>query len=37
VSGAVFFNFDGDRSNYGGDGVLCTPGLEAELRRFVSA
>jgi histidinol phosphatase-like enzyme (inositol monophosphatase family) len=36
-AGAVFFNFDGDRSNYGGDGVLCTPGLEAELRRFVSA
>jgi histidinol phosphatase-like enzyme (inositol monophosphatase family) len=35
-AGAVFFNFDGGRSNYGGDGVLCTPGLEVEFRSFVS-
>jgi histidinol-phosphatase len=33
-AGAVFFNFDGGSSICAGNGVLCTPGLEAELRRF---
>ncbi len=34
-AGAVFFNFDGRRTIYGGSGAICVPGLEAELRRFV--
>ncbi len=35
-AGAVFFNFDGGRSIRGGTAVLCTPGLERELREFFS-
>jgi fructose-1,6-bisphosphatase/inositol monophosphatase family enzyme len=34
-AGAVFFNFDGRRTIYGGNGAVCAPGLELELRRFV--
>lgn len=34
-AGAVFFNFDGRRTIYGGNGAICVPGLELELRRFV--
>jgi len=33
-SGAVFFDFTGTRTIYGGTAVACTPGLEAELRAF---
>ena len=36
-AGARFFNFDGGRSIYGGNGVVCVPFLEAELREFVGA
>jgi histidinol-phosphatase len=36
-AGARFFNFDGGRSVYGGNAVICAPFLEAELRAFVSA
>ncbi len=35
-AGAAFFNFDGAKSIYGGNCVICAPALEAELRRFVS-
>ncbi len=34
-AGAIFFNFDGRRTIYGGNGAICVPGLELELRRFV--
>ena len=33
-AGAVFFDFLGNRTIYGGNAVACTPGLEAELRGF---
>jgi fructose-1,6-bisphosphatase/inositol monophosphatase family enzyme len=36
-AGARFFNFDGGRSIYGGNAVICVPFLEGELRRFVGA
>jgi fructose-1,6-bisphosphatase/inositol monophosphatase family enzyme len=36
-AGARFFNFDGGRSIYGGNCVVCVPFLEAELREFVGA
>ena len=36
-AGARFFNFDGGRSIYGGDAVVCVPFLEEELRAFVGA
>jgi fructose-1,6-bisphosphatase/inositol monophosphatase family enzyme len=36
-AGARFFNFDGGRSIYGGNVVLCAPFLEKELRAFVGA
>jgi fructose-1,6-bisphosphatase/inositol monophosphatase family enzyme len=32
---AVFFNFDGRKSIYGGNCGICVPALEVELRRFV--
>jgi len=35
-AGARFFNFDGGASIHGGDAVICVPGLEAEMRGFVS-
>jgi histidinol-phosphatase len=35
-AGARFFNFDGGRSIAGGNCVICAPGLEAELRRFIA-
>lgn len=35
-AGGRFFNFDGGSSIYGGNCVVCTPGLEAEMRRFVA-
>lgn len=35
-AGGVFFNFDGGSSIYGGNGAACAPGLEAELRRFIT-
>jgi histidinol-phosphatase len=34
-AGARFFNFDGGRSIYGGNAVICAPFLEEELRAFV--
>jgi len=34
-AGARFFNFDGGRSIYGGNCVICAPFLEEELRAFV--
>jgi len=36
-AGARFFNFDGGRSIYGGNAVICSPFLEEELRAFVGA
>jgi histidinol-phosphatase len=36
-AGACFFNFDGGRSIYGGNAVVCVPFLEDELRAFVSS
>jgi histidinol phosphatase-like enzyme (inositol monophosphatase family) len=36
-AGARFFNFDGGRSPHAGNCVICAPGLEADLRRFVGA
>ena len=36
-AGARFFNFDGGRSIYGGNAVICAPFLEDELRAFVGA
>jgi len=33
-AGAVFFDFTGQRTIYGGNAVACAPGLEAELRGF---
>lgn len=35
-AGAVFFNFDGRSTIYGGNCVISTPALEAGLRRFVT-
>jgi fructose-1,6-bisphosphatase/inositol monophosphatase family enzyme len=35
-AGGRFFNFDGGSSIYGGNCVVCTPGLEAEMRQFVA-
>ena len=35
-AGARFFNFDGGRSIYGGNAVICVPALEAEIRSFLS-
>jgi len=35
-AGAVFFSFSGERTIYGGNAAACTPGLEAELRAFLS-
>jgi fructose-1,6-bisphosphatase/inositol monophosphatase family enzyme len=35
-AGGRFFNFDGGNSIYRGNCVTCTPGLETEMRRFVS-
>jgi histidinol-phosphatase len=35
-AGAVFFNFDGRRTIYGGNGAICVPALERELQRFVT-
>ncbi len=35
-AGARFFDFAGARSIYGGNCVICTPGLAAEALRFVS-
>jgi fructose-1,6-bisphosphatase/inositol monophosphatase family enzyme len=34
-AGAVFFNFDGHSSIYGGNCALCVPALEVGLRRLV--
>ena len=33
-AGAVFFDFQGERTIYGGNAVACTPGLESEMRAF---
>jgi histidinol-phosphatase len=33
-AGAVFFDFIGNRTIYGGNAVACAPGLETELRGF---
>jgi len=34
-AGGRFFNFDGGSSIYGGNCVVCTPGLEGEAREFL--
>jgi histidinol phosphatase-like enzyme (inositol monophosphatase family) len=34
-AGARFFNFDGGESIYGGNCVICVPGLEETMRRFM--
>ena len=34
-AGAVFFDFTGKRTIYGGRAVACTPALEGELRTFL--
>lgn len=34
-AGGRFFNFDGGSSIYGGNCVICTPGMEGEARRLV--
>jgi histidinol-phosphatase len=34
-AGAVFFDFSGARTIYGGSAVACTPGLEQEVRAFL--
>jgi histidinol-phosphatase len=36
-AGARFFNFDGGRSIYGGNAVICAPFLERTLRELVGA
>ena len=35
-AGARFFNFDGQSTVYGGNCVICAPGLEQAAREFVS-
>lgn len=35
-AGAVFFDFLGNRTIYGGNAIACAPGLERELRAFFS-
>jgi fructose-1,6-bisphosphatase/inositol monophosphatase family enzyme len=34
-AGARFFNFDGGSSIYGGNGLICAPGMEAVGRDFI--
>jgi fructose-1,6-bisphosphatase/inositol monophosphatase family enzyme len=36
-AGAKFFNFDGGSSIYGGNCIICAPGLEEMSRKFVGA
>jgi histidinol-phosphatase len=36
-AGARFFNFDGGSSIYGGNCIVCAPGMEQVARRFVTA
>lgn len=36
-AGARYFNVDGGSSIYAGNGMGCAPGLEAEVKRFLSA
>lgn len=36
-AGAVFFNFDGGRSIYGGNCAVSVPALEVELRSFIGS
>jgi histidinol-phosphatase len=36
-AGAKFFNFDGGSSIYGGNCVICAPGMEKMAREFVAA
>ena len=33
-AGAVFFDFKGERTIYGGNAIGCAPGLQAELRAY---
>ncbi|MGD0362036.1 MAG: inositol monophosphatase family protein, partial [Bryobacteraceae bacterium] len=35
-AGARFFNFDGQSTIYGGNCVVCAPGLEETVRAFLS-
>jgi histidinol-phosphatase len=35
-AGAKYFNFDGGSSIYGGNCIICAPGLESMARRFVT-
>jgi len=34
-AGAVFFDFSGSRTIYGGSAVACAPGMETEVRAFL--
>lgn len=36
-AGAVFFDFSGARTIYGGNAAACTPALELEVRNFLAA
>ena len=36
-AGAKFFSFSGERTIYGTNAIACTPGLEGELRAFLTA
>jgi histidinol-phosphatase len=35
-AGARFFNFNGESTIYGGNCVVCAPGMEETVRRFIS-
>jgi fructose-1,6-bisphosphatase/inositol monophosphatase family enzyme len=35
-AGARFFNFDGGSSIYGGNCIICAPGMELMARKFVT-
>ncbi len=35
-AGGSFFNFDGGRSIHGGNCIVCTPSMEAEVRRIAA-
>src|SRR5262249_58391031 len=36
-AGAVFFDFTGRRTIYGGNAIACTPALEKHVRAFIAA
>jgi fructose-1,6-bisphosphatase/inositol monophosphatase family enzyme len=34
-AGAKFFALNGEETIYGGNGVACAPGMEAEVKRYL--